>query len=319
MTIRGQVWVSPVLEDTEKTALPYQGVGQNMPQRRYRVVPGSSTGGSIRVLTALAVPLPMDQNKSVRRLALVLATDPLSSTAEHAFYLIETQFNNTNLFADDVATFPKPFLGGHVNGGSTAAGGLGSVKAYTVTLSPCGRRLAWSDTDGRIAVMTMPMYWNTASGPDLGSVGTPFKILPKVNELGEPMDGSLSSFKWSPGGRYLAVNHPASNEFDVITIVDCGSPISSDDMPDAVADIVVGRAVQVTPSRFNSNDPYWGVSTFDLFQRDHPSTSHPDDGGSSTTVYYLTDRDVENDSQGPWGTREPLPHFKDGKKLFHLE
>jgi hypothetical protein len=57
------------------------------------------------------------------RLTLILATDPLSLTAEQAFYLLNVQDDDINSFAD-LGNLPKPFLGGHVNGGSSQEGGL---------------------------------------------------------------------------------------------------------------------------------------------------------------------------------------------------
>jgi hypothetical protein len=104
LTIRGQVWVVPVLKDG-MGSLTYQGSGQNFPARRYRVLPGAMTGGVMRVLK------------------VILATDPLSLTAEQAFYLLNVQDDNINSFAD-LGNLPKPFLGGHVNGGSCQEGGL---------------------------------------------------------------------------------------------------------------------------------------------------------------------------------------------------
>jgi len=57
LTLRGQVWVAPVVTEggggdagSTVAAPSYQGAGQNMPARRYRVVPGAMTGGAIRVL-----------------------------------------------------------------------------------------------------------------------------------------------------------------------------------------------------------------------------------------------------------------------------
>jgi hypothetical protein len=127
LTIRGQVWVVPVLKD-DMGSLPYQSAGQNLPARRYRVLPGAMTGGAMRVLKALHVPLyySTDEDPSAttkERLTVILATDPLSLTAEQAFYLLNVQDDDINSFAD-LGNLPKPFLGGHVNGGSSQEGGL---------------------------------------------------------------------------------------------------------------------------------------------------------------------------------------------------
>lgn len=304
LTLRGQVWVAPVLKD-KKDLSTYQGAGQNIPERRYRVVPGAMTGGSIRVLTALNVPLyaaAADSNRR-RRLALILATDPLSRTAEHAFYMVEVQADSVNSFVD-LAHFPDPFVGGHVNGGSTKDGGLGSIDPSNVVVSPCGRRFAWTDTDDRICVMSMPIYVNNST--DGGSYG--FQCLPRSNDNGEPMAGTLSTLSWSPGGRYLGVEHNALNQFSVLSIVDCGDPEAGESH--MVCDIKIGQISQVTPSRFNSYGMYWGKSTFDFFLSSLVKMlgAHaPDD--VATTLFFISDRDIISDVNSPWGSRAPLPHF----------
>ena len=306
MTVRGQLWVAPVIEDVEAIK-PYSGAGQNMPGRRYRVVPGAMTGGSVRVLAALHVPLLLDEGKSARRLAVVLATDPLSPTAEHAFYLVETQTDSVSSFSD-LDNLPEPLVGGNVNGGSTADGGLGSVDASSLAVSPCGRRLAWTDTDGRICVMTLPVNANSTSHTNVAS----YIVLPDENELGEPITGLEADLLWSPGGRYLAVGHNARNQFRIISIVDCGNP--EGETPDEIAGVAVGRIAQVTPARFNSQDMFWGKSTFDIDlyeqnmdlakKRDEPE---PDD--VATTLFFLTDRDITSSVDSPWGSRAPSPNF----------
>jgi len=216
MTLRGQTWVLPVLDSPD--AGSFTGVGQNLPPRRYRVVPGATTGGSIRVLAAKHVPSMKTDDDDVvdpRRLAVVLATDPLSPTAEHAFYLLEVQSDATNAFQQIMQDQHdqqqlKPFLGGGASGsGSTRNGGLGSVLAESVTVSPCGRRMAWTDTDGRICIMTLPVYGTNTTNSQAPPT---YAILPRENEMGEPMSGELADLVWSPGGRYIAVRHYAKNQ-----------------------------------------------------------------------------------------------------------
>ncbi|KAI2510074.1 Tricorn protease C1 domain [Fragilaria crotonensis] len=185
LSMRGQLFVAPVIPSPSSGGgrNKYAGAGMNLPARRYRVVPGITMGGVVRVLSATYVPMPQEDGKTTRRLALILATDPKTETAEHAFYLIETQSDSAPSFVG-VDVLPEPFLGGSTStGGSVALGGLGSVVATSVRLSPCGRRLAWSDTDGRICVMTMPMY--KAKSDD----SLPYTVLPTMNENEEPMVG----------------------------------------------------------------------------------------------------------------------------------
>ena len=313
MTLRGQVWVAPVLDISTNDIVPYQGsAGFNTPPRRYRVIPGSMTGGAIRVLAALNVPLYTDAATSNttssvnttdnpnRRLALVLATDPKSPTAEHAFYMVEVQSDLINQF-NDLNHWPVPFVGGHVNGGSTKDGGLGTVRERSVEISSCGRRFAWTDTDNRICVMTMPIY-KKKDGANT------FQCLPSKNEQGEPLAGTLTALKWSPGGRYLGIEHSALNQFSVISIADCGSPET--EKGDEVADIALGPIIQVTPSRFNSFAFTWGKSSFDMFWSSFVTTlGYPRPKDVSTTLYFVSDRDVVSDVKNPWGTRAPMPHF----------
>ena len=306
-TFRGQLWVLPVVEDSVSV---YGGAGRNIPDRRYRVAPGATMGGAVRILTVIHVPNPVEDDTSDRRLAIILATDPLSETAEHAFYLIETQSGLPPLFLD-MDHLPKPFLGGHVSGGSTKEGGLGSIEPDSVTVSSCGRRMAWTDRDGRIVVMNLPHYQDR----DVPNV----VVLPKENELGEPMVGETVGLVWSPGGRYLAVEHSARNQFSIISIVDLGDPQGEN----KVADIEVGRIVQATPARFNSMGPYWGKSSADMhaYSRDVAvatllgSNSPPD---AASTLFYLSDRDIVTDVRSPWGPRQPMPHFKPLKSIFAL-
>jgi hypothetical protein len=311
ITLRGQLWVAPVVNNGDLSR--YKGGGMNMPPRRYRVAPGAMMGGLVRILAVRHVPNPVEDGDSDRRLAVILATDPLTDTAEHAFYLIETQAGVTPTFLD-ADHLPKPFLGGHVGGGRTADGGLGSVKPKTLALSPCGRRMTWSDTDGRIMVMNMPQYQDMT-----GLEKAHFEVLPNKNELGEPMVGDEVDLRFSPGGRYLAVEHNARNQFRVISIVDLGDPKGED----KVADIQIGRIVQGTPSRFNSVGAYWGTSSkaVSVYQRDATLSSvlgTPEPKDLETTLYFLSDRDIQTDVFSPWGTRQPMPHFKSNYAVFAL-
>ncbi|EEC47716.1 predicted protein [Phaeodactylum tricornutum CCAP 1055/1] len=310
LTVRGQLFVAPVSENVAHSKT-YQGAGQNLPLRRYRVAPGTMTAGSMRVLSAQYVPILADRNQEKRRMAIVLATDPRSPTAEHSFFLLPIDTDAVNMFsASDL--LPKPFLGGYENGGSTRQGGLGSVRSDSVKVSPCGRRMAWTDTDGRVCLTTVPLYQNE----------TNYTVLPSKNELGEPINGASAELVWSPGGRYLAISHPATNQFQVISIVDCGDPNSPED-PTEVVDINIGRIVQATPSRFNSYEPFWGITGRDLSTRaieevlaDLQGTGRPDE--VATTLYFLSDRDIQTEVSSPWGSRAPSPYFPTMSALYGL-
>ena len=335
ITIRGQAWINPVIPDLE-SFYEFEGGAMNLPPRRYRVVPGSTTGGMTRVMQALHVPQP----EKFSRTSLIVATDPLSPTAELAFYLIETLADSTPAFSE-IDDLPRPILGGHVNGGSVKDGGLGSIKDDGVVVSPCGRRIAWTDTDGRICAMALPdlgAYWSTNATELEAADPLTYTVLPQENENGEPLIGIGAELTWSPGGRYLAIEHAARNQFSIISIADLGeigevkekTPSSSNDAPSSVdgeitsnnADwtINVGRIVQATPDRFNSGDVFWGRTAFDMAVENAlgvPGSSKilP----TATTLYYLTDRDVMlSDVSSPWGTRAPGPHFKKDKCVYAL-
>lgn len=317
--MRGQLFVAPVIPSLSSSGgkSKYAGAGMNLPPRRYRVVPGTTMGGVVRVLSASFVPMPQEDGKTTRRLALILATDPKTETAEHAFYLIETQSDSAPSFVGADA-LPEPFLGGSTStGGSVASGGLGSVVAASVRLSPCGRRLVWTDTDGRICVMTMPMYKTKTDD------SSPYTVVPVINENEEPMVGIEVDLSWSPGGRYLAVNHSAKNQFMIISIVDCGDP--NIEGTEEVADIRIGRVVQATPSRFNAASPYWGRTAMDQATAVQTAIfasllgkKGPKDAGGATALYFLTDRDIVSDVQSPWGTRAPGPHFDKRQSVYAL-
>lgn len=319
VTARAQVWVAPVI-DAKPT---YGGAGENLPARRYRVLPGSKMGGAVRVLATRHVPLLLEEDTFSRRLALILATDPKSPAAEHAFYLIEVQSDAPPTFLS-FDNLPKPFLGGHNGGGSVRDGGLGSVNSYSVTISPCGRRFAWTDTDGRICVMTLPLY------KELESEYSDYTVLPKENELGEPLIGDEAQMKWSPGGRYLAVEHNARNQFSIISVVDCGDPlmpgseVTGENADPKAAGIKLGRIVQVTPDRFNSFSPYWGKSPYDIDFYGKAATLaeaynvDPETAVATTMLYFLTDRDIINRQSSPWGTRAPNVYFDKTSLIYGI-
>ena len=362
LTVRGQAWMTPRLSSSSSSPTPYQGGGQNLPGRTYRLAPSSLTGGSLRVLVAKTIPPPQSfsSHKSSRtRWAVILATNPKSPTAELAFYVLPSHPGAPNSFS--TPSQPPPLL----------EEGLGSIYAESVVVSPCGRRLAWADTNGRICVMNLPLVYqedwaetntnsttnesgfNRTNNSNKSSNSNLYTVLPSHNEYGEPMVASHDlTLTWSPGGRYLAVNHLAQNQFFVITLVDCGlapSPQSSTTTTTRsnttttrtvttteARRMTLGRAVQVTPSRFNSVGCYFGSTRADTKldqyrqqwmeqQAKDKDTPNDDDNNKDTssspsysTLYFLTDRNVMTDTSSPWGTRMPLPHFSKSMVLYAL-
>ena len=305
MTGRGQLFVNPVIHD-KKSLKKYDGGGMNIPPRRYKVAPGSVTGGMIRILGAWHVPQPKDENQKqitkIAHISIVLATDPLSATAEMAFYFLDTSAGSPTDFTD-MKNLTKPYVGGNLGGGAVSEGGLGSVNVQSVRVSPCGRRVAWTDTDGRIAVMSI------TAQDKLKNDQANIKILPQVNTNGEPMTGTEADLTWSPAGRYLAIEHAARNQFAVISIADLGDPNES---------IVINQIIQATPDRFNSMSPYWGCTSAD-FADEHFNPSPTGSLPMATTLYFLTDRDIVlSGVSSPWGTRAPSPHFSKKVHVFAL-
>jgi C-terminal processing protease CtpA/Prc len=293
MAARGQLYVNPVITDTQ-TAEIYRGSGMNMPARRYRVAPGSRTGGSVRIFGSWFLD---SISNSLSKMALLLATDPLSPTAELAFYVVEVSSSAKSAFSN-IDDFQTPIIGGHVNGGSTHDGGLGSIKVESVAISPCGRRFAWSDTDGNIRIAQL-----------LNSTRCLAVSLPVHNEMNEPLNGIGAALTFSPAGRYAAIEHSAKNQFKIISIADLGDPV--------LGHINVGRIVQATPSRFNSMKPIWGRAPVD-FKVDalYPTST---EFTKATTLYFLTDRDVILvGNTAPWGSRAPGPYFRKASSIYAL-
>jgi len=297
MTARGQLFVNPVIVD-KGTLKTYDGGGMNMPQRRYRLAPGSTTGGMIRIIGAWHVPTPLRADE-MSRVALVLGTDPKTPTAEMAFYLLEASADTIVEFAD-ITDLPKPILGGHVNGGSVKDGGLGSVNVESVSVSPCGRRVGWTDTDGRTLVMSLTNIENLNDDDTVETL-----VLPDQNENKEPLK-NVDGLSFSPAGRYLAIEHTARNQFQVISIVDLGEPST-------VERLTVDRIVQATPDRFNSFSPFWGRLPIDFKLETLQGQSR------ATTIFFLTDRDVIlTGRESPWGARAPLPNFAKSFLVYAL-
>jgi len=180
------------------------------------------------------------------------------------------------------------------------------------------------DKEGRITVITIP----TEEGEEVDKL-----VLPAENNKGEPIAGN-SDVSWSPGGRYLAIEHGAKNQFTVVSIADLSDPageeketnatIVGDEEDDVKSDsepleetpkLKLNGIYQVTPSRFNSGDVYWGHSrtTYSDIPDGETISSLPSD-----TLYFMTDRDVVSDVKSPWGTRAPLPHLKKDWVIYAL-
>lgn len=245
----------------------------------------------------------------------MLATDPLSPTGEHAFYLIRVNheaspsFGFASLFKGDNMVdgtgMPSPILGGHLaTGGSTKQGGLGSVYSESVTVSPCDRRAVWTDTDGRIVAITIPKVG--------GNQTADVVVFPQENDMAQSVRGEDAEFAWSPGGRYLAIQHTARNQFSIISIADLGSPEDGS--------IQLSKIVQATPDRFNSFSPVFGKTQRDFVAEEFAKQLNASSTMSgATTLFFLSDRDVKlAEPSSPWGTRSPQPSFRGNSAIFAL-
>jgi hypothetical protein len=128
------------------------------------------------------------------------------------------------------------------------------------------------------------------------------------------MVGIEARLTWSPAGRYLAIEHNARNQFQIISIADLGDPSSGTTH--------LSRIAQATPDRFNSFSAYWGRAAVD-FQVESIKKSLLNMGGDlppvATTLYFISDRDVILDGgSSPWGSRAPGPAIADLNMIYAL-
>jgi tricorn protease len=94
--------------------------------------------------------------------------------------------------------------------------------------------------------------------------------------------GPFDDLKWSPDSRWLAFVQAAANTFEQINVYD-----------------VQNAAIQpITSDRYNSASPSWSA-----------------DG---KWLYFLSDRSLNTTVQGPWGARQPEPHFDRAVQIFQL-
>eukprot|EP00520_Triparma_pacifica_P000252 CAMPEP_0118636086 /NCGR_PEP_ID=MMETSP0785-20121206/2425_1 /TAXON_ID=91992 /ORGANISM="Bolidomonas pacifica, Strain CCMP 1866" /LENGTH=1007 /DNA_ID=CAMNT_0006527169 /DNA_START=30 /DNA_END=3049 /DNA_ORIENTATION=- len=224
LTVRGQGWVAPA-DDDESTRQTYGGGYSKVPLRRYRLAPGYMNGGSMRVMAV----------KSVNEThSLILATDYESkSGAEENFYLLRSDGKGEVVSSDNAILSTL---------GSTREGGLGSVIADSIAVSPTGKLAAFFDTDGRLCVLDI-------TKGELKVVKTWIR--------------EFSELKFSPGGRYLGFTHSARNQFTQISIIDT----TDDDL----------EIVHATSDRFNCRSFVWGDGTlYFLSDRDvNTDIGHP--------------------------------------------
>ena len=169
LTLRGQLFRVPI---AQPPVSPYQ-------IRRQKLAPGSSMGGSTRVLWSGFVDIDN---------ALVLATDPLN-TASHSWYIVST--HEPSFSVENPA--PTPIL-------------TNITSIYVDTISTTTNRVAWVDTNMDIHVLHY-------SDPE----NIVHVILPKKNDQGNPV-ANIEGLEFHVSGDLLAIRHSAKNQFTVITI-----------------------------------------------------------------------------------------------------
>ena len=95
-------------------------------------------------------------------------------------------------------------------------------------------------------------------------------------------NGDFGDLRWSPDSKWLAYSETADNSFQQIKLFNVDT-----------------SAIQtITDDRFNSGSPEWSA-----------------DG---KWLYLLSDRNLKTTIPGPWGPREPEPHFDKPVKIYQF-
>jgi tricorn protease len=100
--------------------------------------------------------------------------------------------------------------------------------------------------------------------------------------IAQSMMGDFGDLSWSLDSRWLAYVETAANQFDRIKILNVES----------------GAIQTITSDRFNSATPTWS--------------------SDGKWLYFLSDRNLKTTIGGPWGPREPEPHFDRSVKIYEL-
>ncbi len=100
--------------------------------------------------------------------------------------------------------------------------------------------------------------------------------------IAQSMNGDFGDLRWSPDSKWLAYSETADNSFQQIKLFNVDT-----------------SAIQaITDDRFNSGSPEWSA-----------------DG---KWLYLLSDRNLKTTIPGPWGPREPEPHFDKPVKIYQF-
>ena len=100
--------------------------------------------------------------------------------------------------------------------------------------------------------------------------------------IAQSMNGDFNDLSWSGDSRWLAFTETADNLFLQIKIFNVDS----------------GAIQPITSDRYNSFNPVWS--------------------SDGKWLYFLSDRNLKTTIGGPWGPRQPEPHFDRTVKVYEL-
>ncbi len=101
-------------------------------------------------------------------------------------------------------------------------------------------------------------------------------------KIAETRHDDFDDLKWSPDSKWLAYVETAANQFREIKVYN----------------VETGAQTALTSDRFNSGSPAWS--------------------SDGQWLYFLSDRNLKTTVHGPWGTRQPDPHFDRTIKIYEL-
>jgi tricorn protease len=104
----------------------------------------------------------------------------------------------------------------------------------------------------------------------------------KDKRIAQSMTGDFNDLSWSGDSHWLAYVESATNQFSEIKIFNVES----------------GAIQTITSDRYNSYNPIWS--------------------SDGKWLYFLSDRNLKTTIGGPWGPRQPEPHFDRTVKVYEL-
>jgi len=101
-------------------------------------------------------------------------------------------------------------------------------------------------------------------------------------KIAQSSQDDFADLKWSPDSKWLAYMEAAANQFRQIKVFN----------------VETGATTVLTSDRFNSGSPAWS--------------------SDGQWLYFLSDRNLQTTVYGPWGTRQPDPHFDRTVKIYQM-